>query len=188
MKDCNFQYFLDFKIGENSLDSRYNYINDDFRNLVSRIKEKIYLRESELNNIFAPDPVSYSIFDSSTSESYFRFFDIIEEYGELEDGWNDEESQAPDEKKTLEAQLGLLKLLLSSLPAPYPMILSEGTIGAYWRKGNKYLSVDFDDDGVYPWAGTDGEDFQSGTWVRSEEKVPKLLASALLKHGLGNSK
>jgi hypothetical protein len=59
------------------------------------------------------------------------------------------------------------------------MLLEDGTIGGYWRRGRCYVSIDFEVDGEHTWAGTDGVRFHSGTWQLPGNSMPQALASEL---------
>ena len=59
------------------------------------------------------------------------------------------------------------------MPAPKVMLLDEGTLGAFWRSGNNYASIDFDVDGIYPWAAAKDTDVVSGNW--HDETLPQAL-------------
>lgn len=93
--------------------------------------------------------------------------------------WGDAESDRPSEEQKNAALLGLANLVLALVPAPSPMILEDGTIGAYWRRGQCYASIDFEVDGEHSWAGTDGKTFKSGTWKVSGGQVPPALMREL---------
>lgn len=76
----------------------------------------------------------------------------------------DEDSTPPTEAQMSSAYLALANLMLALVPAPSPMLLEDGTIGGYWRRGRSYASIDFEVDGEYTWVETDGENLRSGTW------------------------
>ncbi|NNM68752.1 MAG: hypothetical protein HKM00_02070 [Gallionella sp.] len=78
----------------------------------------------------------------------------------------------PSEEQMNAALLGLANLILTCMPAPSPMLLDDGTIGAYWRRGQHYASIDFEVDGEHTWAGTDGTKYLSGTWKVPGERLP----------------
>lgn len=86
----------------------------------------------------------------------------------------------PSEEQKNAALLGLANLILALMPAPSPMLLEDGTIGAYWRRGQHYASIDFEVDGEHSWAKTDGTNYVSGTWTVPGEQFPPALMSELL--------
>ncbi|MEH3085463.1 MAG: hypothetical protein PGN26_02740 [Xylophilus ampelinus] len=65
-------------------------------------------------------------------------------------------------------------------PVPKVILQNNGTFAACWRKNKNYISVDFDEDGEFPWAMSDGENSKSGIW-RSASSVPHELARVLLE-------
>lgn len=108
-------------------------------------------------------------------DSYEPVFRTVMLYRASVSHWNGEEPNVPSEEQKNAALLGLANLISALLPAPSPMILEDGTIGAYWRRGQCYASIDFEVDGEHSWAGTDGTKFHSGTW-----KVPGQLPTELI--------
>lgn len=120
-------------------------------------------------------PVSQEYFDSY--ESVFR---TVMLYRAHLGQWNVDEAGVPSEEQKNAALLGLANLVLALVPAPSPMILEDGTIGAYWRRGKCYASIDFEADGEHSWAGTDGTNFKSGTWKVSSGQIPPALMHELL--------
>jgi len=114
-------------------------------------------------------------------ESYQPFFNAMQLYREcvVRTG-GDAELSAPSESQRNAALLGLANLMAALVPAPAPMLLEDGTIGGYWRRGRRYISIDFEVDGRHTWAGTDGERFRSGTWELPGHAMPQMLANELL--------
>ena len=93
--------------------------------------------------------------------------------------WNGEATDVPSEEQKNAAFLGLANLVLALIPAPSPMLLEDGTIGAFWRRGQCYASIDFEVDGEHSWAGTDGTKFLSGTWKVPGQLPPELISELL---------
>ena len=91
-----------------------------------------------------------------------------------------EDSVPPSEAQMNAAFLGLANLMAAFVPAPAPMLLEDGTIGGYWRRGRCYASIDFEVDGEHTWVGTDGQEFKSGTWKLPGQPVPPALVQELL--------
>ena len=85
----------------------------------------------------------------------------------------------PSEEQKNAALLGLANLILAFMPVPSPMFLEDGTIGAYWRRGQHYASIDFEVDGEHTWAGTDGTKYLSGTWRVPGEQLPPAINELL---------
>ena len=106
---------------------------------------------------------------------YNAYLRAVDGYRGVHDEWCNTESSLPGRQHISNAVAGILNLLSIGAPPPMPMILQEGTIGAYWRFGEKYVSIDFEADGEFIWAGTDGHNFFSGTW-NSRESFPSQLA------------
>lgn len=114
----------------------------------------------------------------SRYNSYLR---TVDRYRGVHDEWCNTESSLPSREHISNAVAGILNLLSIGAPPPMPMILQEGTIGAYWRFGEKYVSIDFEADGEFIWAGTDGRDFFSGTWD-SHGSFPSQLALVVTEY------
>lgn len=115
--------------------------------------------------------------------SYERVFQTVMLYRAQVGHWREEEEDVPTEDQKNAAVLGLANLILAHVPAPSPMLLEDGTIGAYWRRGQCYASIDFEVDGEHSWAGTDGTEFHSGTWKVADGQLPPALVSEILSIG-----
>lgn len=113
-------------------------------------------------------------------DSYEPVFRTVMLYRARVGHWNGEATDVPSEEQKNAALLGLANLILALIPAPSPMLLEDGTIGAYWRRGQHYASIDFEVDGEHCWAGTDGTKYFSGTWKVPGEQLPPALTSELL--------
>jgi hypothetical protein len=113
-------------------------------------------------------------------DSYELVFKTVMLYRARVGHWNGEATNVPSEAQKNAALLGLANLILALTPAPSPMLLDDGTIGAYWRRGSHYASIDFEVDGEHSWAGTDGTKYCSGTWKVPGEQLPPALTSELL--------
>lgn len=116
-------------------------------------------------------------------DSYEPVFRTVMHYRTHVGHWNDDLTDAPSEEQKNAALLGLANLILAHMPAPSPMLLEDGTIGAYWRRGKRYASIDFEIDGEHSWAGTDGTNFHSGAWKVPDDQLPPALISELLLIG-----
>lgn len=121
-------------------------------------------------------------------DSYEPVFRTVMLYRADVANWQNDSIEGPSEEQRNAALLGIANLILALLPAPSPMFLEDGTIGAYWRRGKHYASIDFEVDGEHTWAGTDGTNYHSGTWKVPGElfppaKFPPELANNLLSIG-----
>lgn len=74
--------------------------------------------------------------------------DELDSYALLENDWDGEGSIAPDLEILLRAKQ-LLEFVPGGLPFPKPMLSSSGEVGLYWRKGDVFADVVFDDDGSF---------------------------------------
>jgi hypothetical protein len=110
---------------------------------------------------------------STRVNAYEAQFDTIERLCAAPANWADSPAVAPDADQVNAAQRGLFMLLLENIPAPNVMLHNDGTLGAYWRHGDTYASIDFDADGDYPWSAAVGLDVVSGIW--SDGPIPKEL-------------
>lgn len=113
-------------------------------------------------------------------DSYEPVFRTVMLYRARVGHWNGEATDVPSEEQKNAALLGLVNLILALMPAPSPMLMEDGTIGVYWRRGQHYASIDFEVDGEHSWAGTDGTKYLSGTWKVPGEQLPPALVSELL--------
>lgn len=113
-------------------------------------------------------------------DSYEPVFRTVMLYRASVSHRNGKATDVPSEQQKNAALLGLANLILALLPAPSPMILEDGTIGAYWRRGQCYASIDFEVDGEHSWAGTDGTKFHSGTWKVPGQLPPELISELQL--------
>jgi hypothetical protein len=111
---------------------------------------------------------------------YESFFRVVHLYRTRVGTRNEGESKAPSDQQISAAVLGLANLMAALVPAPSPMLLEDGTIGGYWRRGRRYVSIDFEVDGENTWAGTDGVEFHSGTWQLPSNPLPPSLTTELL--------
>ena len=105
-------------------------------------------------------------------------------YKNFTEKWDGYDSIAPD-KDIIEGALKLLKSIkYLNLPAPQPMLTSEGEVSLYWNSGNTYIETCFDEKNLFSYLidspkDTIGEDdiFFNG----DNNILPKDLLSALLK-------
>ncbi|MDB6060522.1 MAG: hypothetical protein JWM78_625 [Verrucomicrobiaceae bacterium] len=113
-------------------------------------------------------------------DSYESIFKAVEFYRTSVGHRTGMAADVPSKEQKNAALLGLANLILARMPAPSPMFLEDGTVGAYWRRGLCYASIDFEVDGEHSWAGTDGTNYISGTWKVPDEPLPPALISELL--------
>jgi AcrR family transcriptional regulator len=102
---------------------------------------------------------------SARLEAFEEQMDVIERLRTAPTNWSSAAAEAPSAEQVHAAQRGLISLFLAGLPAPRVMLVSDGTLGAYWRRGDVYASIDFDADGEFPWTAATGNEFWSGTWT-----------------------
>lgn len=62
------------------------------------------------------------------------------DYLALDNGWDGEDSYAPD-LKSINAAKRLLDLLPGGLPLPSPMLSTEGEVGLYWKLASGFADV-----------------------------------------------
>jgi hypothetical protein len=113
-------------------------------------------------------------------DSYEPVFRTVMLYRARLSNWDGESNDVPSEEQRSAALLGIVNLISALVPAPSPMLLEDGTVGVYWRRGQCYASIDFEVDGEHCWAGTDGTSFRSGTWKAADDQLPPALYSELL--------
>jgi hypothetical protein len=87
---------------------------------------------------FAVEPVQEQVFANAVTAE-------LDGYGSLHDGWDGEDSVAPSSSDIASA-IAFVDSLPSAIPLPKPMISSDGQIGLYWSKGEKYADINFDSD------------------------------------------
>jgi hypothetical protein len=103
---------------------------------------------------------------------------VIEHFKSSPSNWSASEVEAPSEEQVRVAQKAFITMMLNSIPAPKAMLLDGGTIGAYWRRSSLYASIDFDQDGEYPWTVANGHSLRSGIW-RLSQPFPQELRTAI---------
>lgn len=103
-----------------------------------------------------------------------KFATQLEPFVALREGWNGIDSSGPSANSVVMAIDSCLAILIAGIPSPRPKILSNGTLGGYWRAGNAYAAMDFEEDGEHVWTVTDGKSYASGTW-----KVGEILPKAI---------
>lgn len=148
--------------------------------IVTEFKNKLdglcraQLSKDQKSRFVSPAVNMHQILGYQDIEEYQKFFKTIDRYKICSSGWNNAHSVAPSEQHIQSALLGAAHLILAGTQAPNAMLLDDGTIGAYWRKGKKYASIDFEVDGEHSWAGTDGERYWAGVW-NPKENIPRDL-------------
>ena len=103
-----------------------------------------------------------------------KFASQLEPFVALNAGWNGPGSIGPSHSAVVMAIGSCLAILNAGIPSPRPKILSNGALGGYWRAGNAYAAMDFEDDGEHVWTVTDGKNYTSGTW-KAGEALPKAI-------------
>jgi hypothetical protein len=72
-----------------------------------------------------------------------RYLAVLDSYAQLSDGWDGDDSKAPNL-----LHLDWAKKLIQQLPAEYepkPMLSSNGAVGLYWVLGQMYAELEFSD-------------------------------------------
>lgn len=114
---------------------------------------------------------------SSTTTDFHAQFAAIERFKSAPSNWSMTEAEAPSEDQSRAAQRALITMMVASVPAPKTMLLDGGTIGAYWQHAGLYASIDFDQDGEFPWTIACGNSLRSGIWVQSQPFPQELRAA-----------
>jgi len=163
----------------NYLASPMEQIRTQVNNWLGSFGSQTRVETDDATLLVAPRaPIPQEYFDS-----YEPVFRTVMLYRARVGHWHGETTDAPSEAQENSALLGLANLVFALVPAPSPMLLEDGTIGAYWRRGQHYASIDFEVDGEHSWAGTDGTKYLSGTWKVPGEQLPPALINELLSIG-----
>lgn len=150
-------------------------IRTQINNWLASFGSQTRIKTEDATWLVAPrSQISQDFFDS-----YEPVFKTVMLYRAQVGNWRGGEPDVPSEAQRNAALLGLANLVVALVPAPSPMLLEDGTIGAYWRRGQCYASIDFEIDGEHSWAGTDGNQFRSGTWKVPGELPPELVNELL---------
>jgi hypothetical protein len=110
----------------------------------------------------------------STDISLGHFAQALDAFVALEAGWNGIESRGPSRESVMVAMHSCWHLVQAGVETPTPKMLSDGTLGVFWARGNSYAAIDFEEDGEHVWTVTDGKNFTSGTW-QITEIAPKAI-------------
>jgi hypothetical protein len=161
-------------------ESRVDYRSDLVTEVSRKMRDAIrkFLAQDQASRFVSPSVNVHKILDAQNQEEYRNFFRAIDRYQACVAGWNSEHSVAPSASQIESAAMGVVSLMVGGAPAPNAMLLDDGTIGAYWRSGQSYASIDFEPDGEHLWAGTDGQRYWSGIWKSSSE-LPEVMKSEL---------
>lgn len=116
----------------------------------------------------------------SADVSLGRFAEALGAFVALENGWNGPQSQGPTQHAVMLAMHSCLQLVQAGFTAPNPKMLSDGTLGVFWKSGTAYAAIDFEEDGEHVWTVTDGKNYKSGTW-QTAEVAPKAIYSVAQK-------
>jgi hypothetical protein len=92
--------------------------------------------------------------------------------------WSHGEIAAPNQKQVSIAYKALLEMLFKDVVFPKIMLLNDGTLGAYWSRSDFYASVDFEEDGEFPWAVARRGALNYGVW-KLADGFPKELEAAI---------
>ncbi|TBO31319.1 hypothetical protein EYS42_08720 [Aquabacterium lacunae] len=115
---------------------------------------------------------------NSKATDFNAQFSAIERFKSSPANWSMAEAEAPSEEQANIAQRALIAMIMAGIPAPKLMLLDGGTIGAYWRRNKLYASIDFDQDGDFPWTVANEDSLRSGVWVQSHPFPQELRAAA----------
>ncbi len=118
------------------------------------------------------DDLQPSLHTPERALAYEAQFEAIDRLGLVPKNWSLDPAATPKAEQTLAARSGLIRLYLAGIPAPKMMVQEDGTVGAYWRRGDNYASVDFDADGMYSWCAAKGSDVVAGAWSDGPLPIP----------------
>ncbi len=151
------KYFVPVSGAESTVDYRGGIV----RELAQRVQSMGASARAVFSNMFGQlDPLS----SSPHMDAYMTQLSTIERFRAAPTNWSTSPVAAPNLEQTVAAQRGLLLLLLEDVPAPKVMLMNDGTLAAFWRRGDMYASIDFDADGEFPWSAAWALDVTSGTW------------------------
>jgi hypothetical protein len=175
------EYFV--SASQPTAESNVNYLSSPIQEIRNRLNE--WLAElGSRTQLQCEDSVLFVAPTSKISPEFFDgyepFFKAIFLYQARLGAPDSEGSTPPSEAQMNAAYLGLANLMAAFVPAPSPMLLEDGTIGGFWRRGRCYASIDFEVDGEHTWVETDGRDFKSGTWKLPGQPMPAALLQELL--------
>ena len=158
------------------LSSPIQQIRDQLNDWLTKIGKRTQIQCDDSALIASPaSKISPEFFDKY--EPFFKTIFLYQARLEMPDR---EGSTPPSDIQLSAACLGLANLMAAFIPAPSPMLLEDGVIGGFWRRGTYYASIDFEIDGEHTWVEADGEKFTSGTWKLPGEPLPPALARDLL--------
>lgn len=115
-------------------------------------------------------------------EGYESLIKTFGKYYRSPDSWRDIDVAEVSAESLKKAVFVSSLLMLARIRAPHPMIHSDGTIGVFWRRGDWYASLDFDEGGEHVWGATDGEQTWTGI-LRAEPpriELPEQFLKAVL--------
>lgn len=160
-----------------SPDYRRSSIAGVFSDAVRRIrKSSVQLTDPRLAQVVSlgfSEPVS----GSSKAADFDAQLAVIERMKAAPVNWSMSEPEPPSDVQAVIARQALFSMAVVGIPAPRIMLLSEGVIGAYWRREGLYASIDFDEDGEFPWTAAVGDTVSSGIWVRGSAFPQELRAA-----------
>lgn len=167
---------LDTPSAVSNVDYKQDFVSALFNEIRQKFREVASKDQSSL--VVSPAINMHYFLDAEVAEGYRNFCHGMNRFMACSEGWSSEHSVGPSTEQFKSALLAIANLIVTGIKPPSPMLLDDGTVGAYWRNGRKYVSIDFDTDNQHPWAGTDGDHYWSGIWQLSE-KLPELLNSEL---------
>lgn len=161
---------------ESTIDYRQDVVASVFQQIRQAFREQ--LTRDQSFRFVSPAVNVHILLDARKADGYRKFFQAVDRYQACAVGWSTEHSATPSSKQIESAAVGVANLILAGAEPPSAMLLDDGTIGAFWRRGQNYLSIDFDADEEHPWAGTDGERYWAGVWKPSGE-LPDAFGNEL---------
>lgn len=119
-------------------------------------------------------PEAAPVYQLSVVREVRKFAAALEPFVALVNGWNGPLSEAPSPESVMMAMKSCVALVASGIPSPNPQVFSNGALGGYWKNGQMYAAMDFEDDGEHVWTVTNGEKYTSGTW-KINEALPEAI-------------
>ena len=111
----------------------------------------------------------------SFTDKFVRLIERMDEYSLLQDGWDGDDSLAPNHIQIAAAR-ELIGKFPSGVPTPAPMISARGLIGFFWDEEHFFADIDIDRSGVISYFCVDRDSGQE-TYVEGLESVAAAIAA-----------
>lgn len=161
-----------------SVSNRVDYRPSLMRDFLGKVQKPVGAVADKVMASFLPIFTQWdSISGSPLMSEYESALDAISRYRDFPSNWSEVDAVTPSTEQIHAAQKGLLQLFMAGVPAPKMMLLDEGVIGAFWRSGDKYISIDFYLDDECPWTLVQNGELLSGTC--STGGLPQTLRNAI---------